>query len=99
MAVIYYIKEIESIRQFRIYQDSVERLRIDIVRATPDSIIPNERIIDTLRKQFGYPVEVEIRLVDRLAPTASGKHRSVVSTLTHHHFSRGTEVTFHSVKQ
>jgi phenylacetate-CoA ligase len=92
MAVIYYIKEIPGIAQFRIYQDSVEKVRLDVVRTAPDAEVPRERIVEALRKQFGFPVEVDIRFVDQLAPTASGKHRSVVSSLTRDYFKqkRGT---------
>ncbi|HVX67335.1 MAG TPA: hypothetical protein VHA11_12065 [Bryobacteraceae bacterium] len=86
MAVIYYIKETPGIAQFRIYQDSVEKIRLDVVPTRAGADLPRERIVQTLRKQFGYPVDVEIRLVDALAPTASGKHRTVVSSLTRHYF-------------
>ena len=95
MAVIYYIKEIPGIAQFRIYQDSVERVRLDVVLTAPDAEVPRERIVQTLRKQFGYPVEVDIQFVSALPPTASGKHRSVVSSLTRHYFeSKREELRF-----
>ena len=81
LSVIYVLREIEGVKQFRVTQTTLERLEVDLVTDARFVAQSRERIIQGLQNRMGAQVEVLLRERDRIPPTASGKHACVVSAL------------------
>ena len=81
LSVIYVMREISGIGEFKIVQQQLDRFEIYIV--------PNASWVDDdlrtvkhgLEKRLGNEVKLEIKLTDHIAAEASGKHRYVVSNV------------------
>ena len=79
LAVIYVLRAVPGVGEFKIVQHSVQDLEVQVV--------PNARweegaraTIETgLQQRLGEDVRIAIRLVEAIPPEASGKHRYVVS--------------------
>ncbi|CAL1239391.1 phenylacetate--CoA ligase family protein [Candidatus Methylocalor cossyra] len=79
LAVIYVLRAIEGIDEFKIIQPATDRLEV-LIRPSPTwTDRAKDTIVGQLRQRMGSPVAVDIALVERIAPEASGKHRYVVS--------------------
>jgi phenylacetate-CoA ligase len=79
LAGIYVLRAVDGIAEFKIVQHDrrdVEVLVVPDARWQPAGI---EAIESGLQKRLGAGVRVTVRLVDAIAPEASGKHRYVVS--------------------
>ena len=79
LAVIYVLRAIEGIREFKIIQHELDRIEVLVVpdaRWTPAGAAAIE---NGLRARLGIEVRIETRVVDGIAPEVSGKHRYVVS--------------------
>ena len=79
LSLIYVLREVDGLQQFRITQPCLERLEVDLVaddRVTPDV----ERAIELgLRQRMGDDVTIALRRRDCIPPIASGKHACVIS--------------------
>jgi phenylacetate-CoA ligase len=79
LAVIYVLRAVPGIAQFKCIQDALDRMEVQIV--------PDSRWNDTaryaveagLRARLGEALNVDVRMLDEIPPEASGKHRYVVS--------------------
>lgn len=79
LAVIYVLRAVEGVAEFKVIQHALERVEVQIV--------PNARWHDRskadidrqFKRRLGDSVAVEIVLRDAIAAEASGKHRYVVS--------------------
>ena len=78
-AVVFVLREVPSIREFQILQETLERLVVRIVPADGFSETTRDGILAKVRRVVGDGVTVEVELTDAIAPSASGKHRFVVS--------------------
>jgi phenylacetate-CoA ligase len=81
LSVIYILREIEGIEQFRIRQKQVDRFHVQLVRNGSYRIESESRIRDGLRKRLRAPVEVTIEYLQSLPAEPSGKFRHVISEL------------------
>jgi len=74
-------------QQFQVIQLSTGKLLIKIVKSPEDG---TENLEFILRKIHEYLGEVEVRteLVDAITPPSSGKHRFVISEISHEFFSK-----------
>ncbi len=80
LALIYVVRDLPGVAGFKIIQESLERIRVQLVM--DEATLPQdcrEDLIRGFRQRLGEPVRVEIELVDRIAPEQSGKFRYVVS--------------------
>jgi phenylacetate-CoA ligase len=79
LALIYVVRDIPGVREFKVIQESLERTRV--LLCTDGAF--NETDVDTIRvgigKRLGETVEVRIDRVAQIAREASGKYRYVVS--------------------
>jgi phenylacetate-CoA ligase len=79
LALIYVVREIPGVRQFKIIQESLQRTRVLLV-TDPDF---NEASVQAIRagiaKRIGAQARIDVERVLDIAPEASGKHRYVVS--------------------
>lgn len=79
LALIYILRDLPGIANFRIEQHSLDRTEVQIVtdEAFDPACIP--RIQDAFRQRLGEGVTIDVRQVDEIAREASGKFRYVVS--------------------
>jgi phenylacetate-CoA ligase len=79
LAVIYVLRAVDGVGEFKIIQHDLDKIEVLVVpdaRWTPAAAEAIER---GLQLRLGSDVRIETRLVDSIAPEASGKHRYVVS--------------------
>ena len=79
LAVIYVLRAIEGIEEFKFIQHTVNNVEILIVRNLHWTDETDVAIIQGVQARLGDNVRVDIKLVDMIAPEASGKYRYVVS--------------------
>ena len=79
LALIYILRDLPGVAQFKIIQESVDRTRIQIATtaAFKESAIP--AIIAGVKQRLGQGVAVEVERVIEVAKEKSGKFRYVVS--------------------
>jgi len=80
LSVIYVVRDIEGVDQFKIIQDEVDRMRV-LIKVHPDLYPPDgdERIRRGFKKRMGQNVDVSVEHVEHIPSEASGKYRYVVS--------------------
>ena len=81
LALIYVLRDLPGVRQFKIIQESLAKTRILLATGAgfqEDSI---ETIISGIRQRLGSGLAVEIERVDVIPKEASGKYRYVVSNV------------------
>jgi phenylacetate-CoA ligase len=82
LALIYVLRELGGVERFRCVQSRRDHLRIEVV---PDHDFDPTRvqtgIIDRVHRVLGPGMNVEVALVETLAPLPSGKHRYIVNEL------------------
>jgi phenylacetate-CoA ligase len=79
LAGIYVLRAAEGVAEFKIVQHTLGRVEVQVVTGPRWAPGREHAIADGLRQRLGDGVRVEVRLVDHIAPEASGKHRYVVS--------------------
>jgi phenylacetate-CoA ligase len=80
LALIYVVRDLPGVQGFRILQESLRRLEVQVVPGESfDAAVVVPLIERGMRQRLGQDVEVEVRLVERIAPEKSGKFRYVVS--------------------
>jgi phenylacetate-CoA ligase len=81
LSVIYILREIEGVEQFRVRQKAVDRFHVEVVRNGRYLSDSEVRIRHGLQARLRAPVEVTIEYLPALPPEPSGKFRQVVSDL------------------
>lgn len=79
LAVIYVLRELEGVAEFKFVQHTPREVEVRVVAGAAWNTRMRERIVSGLRGRLGSDVNVDVQLVDAIAPEASGKHRYVVS--------------------
>jgi phenylacetate-CoA ligase len=82
LALIYVLRDVLGLKQFKIIQETVARIRVLVI---PDSTFRDTVVSDIIagcRARLGGSVNVTVEKVDQIAPEASGKFRYVVSRVT-----------------
>lgn len=80
LSVIYVVRDIEGVAEFKIIQEELDQVRVKII--THPNLFPSDgpmRIVRGIKKRMGEDVRVEIEMVDHIPRDASGKYRYVVS--------------------
>jgi len=88
LSVIYVVRDIEGVAEFKIIQEDVDDVRV-LLRVHED-LYPddgNNRIVEGFKKRMGKGVKVTIEIVDKISKDASGKYRYVVSKVAEHGFN------------
>jgi phenylacetate-CoA ligase len=78
---------IQSIKEFQIVQESINKLIVYIVTEPSKKINDVDRFISVIQKKVGEKVEIELKYVSSIKRTSSGKLRHVISNV---HKSNGT---------
>jgi phenylacetate-CoA ligase len=79
LAVIYVLRAVPGITQFKCIQHSLERMEVQIVPNTGWNEAARNAVVAGLHARLGEALKVELRMLDDIPPEASGKHRYVVS--------------------
>lgn len=82
LALIYVIRDLAGVRQFKIIQESLDVVRVLLVVDSTFDRRLLENIRGTFKQRLGQEVQVPIELVDEIKPERSGKFRYVVSSVT-----------------
>ncbi len=80
LSVIYVVRDIEGVDQFKIIQEDFDDVRV-LIKVHPELYPPNgdERIRRGFQKRMGESVRVSVDHVEHIPAEASGKYRYVVS--------------------
>lgn len=84
LAVIYVLRAVSGVEQFKLIQHAVDRLEVQVVPDGRWNDAARAAVIDGLRARLGETLAVDLKLQDTIAPEASGKHRYVVSHVPLH---------------
>jgi phenylacetate-CoA ligase len=79
LAVIYVLRAIPGVGQFKLIQHTVDQMEVQVVPDSRWNETAREGVIQGLRARLGPTLAIELKLLDAIAPEASGKHRYVVS--------------------
>ena len=87
LSLIYVLRNIEGIDEFKIIQKAKDHLLVKIVRNSRYQSASSEQIPRELQARMGAPVTVALEFVDRIEAERSGKFRYVVSEVPEAHSS------------
>ena len=79
LAVIYVLRAVEGVAQFKIIQHALRDVEVLIVADTHWTDASHSRVVTGLVSRLGNDVCINLRLVDAIPVEASGKFRHVVS--------------------
>lgn len=79
LAGIYVLRAVEGVAEFKLIQHAAADVEVLVVAGPRWSADGIAAITRGLRQRLGDDVRVVVRVVDHIAPEASGKHRYVVS--------------------
>lgn len=79
LALIYILRDLPGVRQFKIVQESLESTRILLVADESFDPRSSERIVALTKARLGAGVHVAVEAVENIPPEKSGKYRYVVS--------------------
>lgn len=80
LSVIYVLRDLPAIVQFRIVQRPNLDLDVTLVLRRDLTASERDRIADQLKRRIGQDIEVRLIVADRIAPDPSGKYRHVVGS-------------------
>ena len=83
LSVIYVVRDIEGVDEFKIIQHSVED--IEVLLKIHENLYPatgDQRIVKGIQKRMGDSVQVRVTKMDTIPRDASGKYRYVVSKVS-----------------
>lgn len=80
LALIYVLRELEGISEFKIIQESKELVRVQLVPsgAEIDKALTSE-IIDGFKARLGQEVDIQLEIIEKIEAEKSGKFRYVIS--------------------
>jgi len=87
LSLIYVIRDIPGVAEFKIIQEAVNDIRV--LLKTHGTLFPEKgeiQIIEGIKKRMGQEVKVNIETVDEIEKDASGKYRYVVSKVAEQGF-------------
>jgi phenylacetate-CoA ligase len=79
LALVYVLRDLPEVRQFKIVQESLTRLHVLLVTDAPLASALEREIAVKMKARLGSSVDVHIERVAEIAPERSGKYRYVVS--------------------
>lgn len=79
LALIYVVRDLPGVEQFRIVQHDLYRTEVQIVVTSAFLPAHERRIVDDFKARLGADVDIDVTRVRRIAPERSGKYRYVVS--------------------
>jgi phenylacetate-CoA ligase len=87
LSLVYVVRDIPGVAEFKIVQESTDRVRVLI--KIHEALFPENgknRIVDGIQRRMGDVVHVDIEIVERIEKDVSGKYRFVVSKVVPNSF-------------
>lgn len=81
LALIYVLREIPEVEEFKIIQESLTRITLQIVTSSRDTAQLEQTVTEQFRRRLGNSLVVNFVYVSHIEREASGKFRYVVSQL------------------
>lgn len=81
LALIYVLREIPEVEEFKIVQESITRMTLQIVTSSSDTAQLESTVTEQFRRRLGDSLVVDFVYVNKIEREASGKFRYVVSKL------------------
>lgn len=81
LALIYVIRELHGISNFKIVQESLTHTRVQLVLENGDAPALADKVRHGLTARLGADVDISIEWVDQIAAEASGKYRYVINKM------------------
>jgi len=82
LALIYVLREIPQVEEFKIIQESIASITVQIVTSSHDTEQLEKTVSEQFRRRLGDSLVLNFEYVSRIEREASGKFRYVVSKLT-----------------
>lgn len=82
LALIYVLRELPEVDEFKIIQESLSTITVQIVTASRDTTELERTVRDQFRRRLGDSLIVNFVYVSKIEREASGKYRYVVSQIT-----------------
>lgn len=79
LALVYILRDLPGVQQFKIVQESLQRTRILLVAGSAFTPQHHAQVVQQVRARLGPAVQVDIEPVSEIKPEASGKYRYIVS--------------------
>ena len=79
LSVIYVLRDIEGVEQFRIRQKSPDTFHVQVVKGRGYRLESEDRIRSELQQRLRAPLQVTLEYLPGLPPEPSGKFRHVIS--------------------
>jgi len=79
LSVIYVLRGVEGVDEFKFIQHELYKMEVLVVANNAWTEASRGEILRGLHARLGEDVRIDLRLVEAIAPEASGKHRYVVS--------------------
>jgi phenylacetate-CoA ligase len=79
LALIYTVRDIQGVEQFKIIQQTLHRVEVQLVANAQLPADAEARIVRDFQARLGAGVQVLVQRVASIPPEKSGKHRYVVS--------------------
>ncbi|WP_367154626.1 phenylacetate--CoA ligase family protein [Methylomonas sp. HYX-M1] len=84
LALIYVLRDLSGVENFKITQHSIDKTQVHIVRGTDySSQTAEHKIRSEFKKRLGDSVEIDIEYLETIPAEKSGKFRYVVSHVKH----------------
>ncbi|MCB1689016.1 MAG: phenylacetate--CoA ligase family protein [Halioglobus sp.] len=81
LALIYVLREIPEVEEFRIVQETLTRITLQVVTSSSDTAKLENTVTEQFRRRLGDSLVVNFVYVSKIEREASGKFRYVVSQL------------------
>jgi phenylacetate-CoA ligase len=82
LALIYVLREIPEVEEFKIVQETITRMTVQIVTSVSDTAELERKVTEQFRRRLGDSLVLNFVYVSTIEREASGKFRYVVSQLT-----------------
>jgi phenylacetate-CoA ligase len=79
LALIYVLRELEEVSDFKIIQESLQLTRIQIVGSASYDQHVEQKVVDGIKARLGSEVTIEVTQVSEIEAEKSGKFRYVIS--------------------
>jgi phenylacetate-CoA ligase len=79
LALIYVLRDLPGIKEFKIIQESLERTRVQVVKDEGYGQECEAAIKEAFKQRLGQDVQIDIEYLPEIEPEKSGKFRYVVS--------------------
>jgi phenylacetate-CoA ligase len=85
LGIIYVLREVPTVKEFQVIQETIDRVRVDLVPDPAFSDQDREGIVRRVHTLMGQDVDVQVHLTDAIQRAASGKFRYVISHVADAH--------------